>query len=90
MYTAAKAGQPMLGATSDTEIAKALLSGAFSNISNPTHCLQESMATLRSAHLKRRLDELQKQADEASRRGNSELAGELAREIFATIKKQVD
>lgn len=89
MYTAAKEGKPMLAATSDSEIAKAVMSGAFSNVSNPTHCLQESISTLRSANLKRRLDELQKQAEEATRRGNSDLARELAREIVATIKKQV-
>lgn len=89
MYTAAREAQPMLSVTSDSNIAKALLSGAFSSISNPTHCLQEAIARLRNVHRKDKLRELQTQAEEAGRRGDSELERQLFREIMAT-RKQVD
>jgi DNA primase len=89
MYTAAKDGQPMLTATDDPKIAKALLSGAFSNVSNPAQCLEGAIATLRSVHLKRKLRDLQVQAEEAGRRGDADLERKLIREIMVT-RKQVD
>jgi len=88
MYTAAKEGQPMLSVTSDPGIAKALLSGAFANVTSPTHCLEEAVTTLESVQRKRKLAELQEQIEEAGRRGNSELERELIREIML-IRKQV-
>lgn len=89
MYSAAREGQPMLSATSDTNIAKALLSGAFSAVPNPEQCLQDAIKRLRSVHQRERLAELQKQVEEAERRGDAELARQLAHEIVAT-RKQVD
>jgi DNA primase len=89
MYTAAKEGQPMLSVTGDANIARALLSGAFSNVSSPKHCFDEAVGTLRSVHLKEKLRLLQVQAEEAGRRGDTELERELIREIMVT-RKQVD
>ncbi len=88
MYTAAKEGKPMLSVTSDPGIAKALLSGAFANVSNPSHCLAEAAGTLESTRKKRKLAELQTQIEEAGRRGDSELERQLIREIML-IRKQV-
>ncbi len=90
MYTAARDGQPMLSATGDANIAKALLSGAFANVANPKHCFEEAFDTLRNVHLKEKLAGLQVQAEEAGRRGDADLERELIREIMATRKKQVD
>jgi len=89
MYTAAKAGQPMLSVTSDPGIAKALLSGAFASVSSPSHCLQEATTTLRAAQRKRELAQLQLQIEEAGRRGDSELERQLIRDIML-LRKQVD
>ena len=90
MYTAARDGQPMLSVTDDANIAKALLSGAYSNVSNPKHCFEEAFGTLRNVHLKEKLAGLQVQAEEAGRRGDTELERQLIGEIMATRKKQVD
>ena len=89
MYTAAKEGQPMLSVTDDSNIAKALLSGAYANVSSPKHCFEEAVKTLRNVHLKKELSALQLQADEAERRGDAELSRKLFRKIMA-IRKQVD
>jgi DNA primase len=90
MYTAAKDGQPMLSVTDDANIAKALLSGAFSDVSNPKHCFDEAFKTLRNVQVSEELAALQVQLEEAGRRGDTELARELIGEIMATRKKQVD
>jgi hypothetical protein len=90
MYTAAKDGQPMLSVTDDANIAKALMSGAYANVSSSKHCFEEAFKTLRNVHLKETLAELQVQLEEAGRRGDTELARELIGEIMATRKKQVD
>lgn len=89
MYSAARAGNPMLSVTSDPNIAKAILSGAFANLSNPTHSLEDAIKRLRTIQLRPKLAELQSQAEDAERRGDTELARQLFREILAT-RKQVD
>lgn len=89
MYTAAKNGQPMLSVTDDSNIAKALMSGAYSNVSSPQHCFKEAVSTLRNVHLRQKLAALQIQLEEAGRRGDAELSRELLREIMVT-RKQVD
>ncbi len=87
MYTAAKEGRPMLSVTSDPGIAKALLSGAFANVSSPSHCLTEAADTLERAQKKHKMAKLQEQIEEAGRRGDSELQHQLLREI-KLIRKQ--
>lgn len=89
MYEAAREGQPMISVTSDPGIAKALLSGAYSAVENPSHTLEESITSLKRDERTRRLSELQVQVEEAGRRKDSELERQLVSEIIA-IRKQVD
>ncbi|MBL4636522.1 MAG: DNA primase [Kofleriaceae bacterium] len=89
MYEAAREGKPMLSVTSDPNIAKALLSGAFAGVESPRHCLEESISTLKREGRTRKLRELQVQVEEAGRRRDSDLERQLVSEIIA-IRKQVD
>ncbi len=89
MYAAAREGRPMLSETHDPGIAKALLSGAFSAVSSPEHCLKESIGTLKREQRTRKTHELQVQLEEAGRRKDADLQRELARQLMA-LRKQVD
>ena len=89
MYAAAKEGKPMLSVIDDRGIAKALLSGAYVGVASPSHCLEEAANSLRFAQRMREVAKLQKQIEEANRRGETELARQLFREIML-LRKQVD
>tara|TARA_R110002096_G_scaffold408075_3_gene607030 strand:- start:4086 stop:5885 length:1800 start_codon:yes stop_codon:yes gene_type:complete len=89
MYTAAKEGKPMLSVTDDPGIAKALLSGAYVGVASPSHCLEETANSLKHAQRMREVAKLQKQIEEANRRGDTELERQLIREIML-LRKQVD
>ncbi|MEM9494042.1 MAG: toprim domain-containing protein, partial [Myxococcota bacterium] len=90
MYCAACQGSPMLAAAPDDIgpiAARHMLSGAYATMKDPNQGLLEVIASLR--HPRRRLAQLQRQADEARRRGDEALERELVHEILTT-RRQVD
>lgn len=89
MYLAAREGNPMLSVTDDPNIAGAVLARSFCDVPNPTNALKDSIEQLRRVALRRQLSSLQMQAEEAERRGDSERARQLIREILAN-RKQVN
>lgn len=92
MYCAARQGTSMLAVTPDDIsplIAKHVLAGSYATVTDPEHCLLEAVSQLRQGQRRRRLAELQRQADDAKRRGDSERERQLVREILTT-RRQVD
>lgn len=92
MYSAARQGSSMLAAAPDDIspfIAKHVFAGSYATVSDPTHCLVEAVARLRHTRRQRQLARLQRQAEDARRRGDTDLERQLVREIL-TIRKQVD
>ena len=92
MYCAARQGSPILSAAPDDVspfIAKKVFSGAYADVKDPSHSLLEVAAYLRRENQRRRLADLSRQAQEANRRGDADLARQLTQELL-TLRKQVD
>lgn len=92
MYCAARQGSPMLSAASediDPSIAQHVLAGTYASVEDPAHCLAEAVNRLRHGRKRIRLEQLQKQAQEARRRGDVALERRLFSEILTT-RRQVD
>ncbi len=92
MYCAARQGESLLSVASDDIeplLAKHVLMGSYAAVADPAHSLVE--ATRRLAHMRNRirLGELQRQAEDARRRGDKERARQLVHEIVKT-RRQVD
>jgi DNA primase len=92
MYCAARQGSPMLSAAPEDIgplIAKHVLAGTYASVEDPAHCLAEAVNRLRRGRDRSRLVQLQKQAQDARRRGDVALERRLVREILTT-RRQVD
>ncbi|HWN70962.1 MAG TPA: toprim domain-containing protein, partial [Haliangium sp.] len=92
MYCAARQGSPMLSAAPEDIgplIAKHVLAGTYASVEDPAHCLAEAVNRLRQGRNRSRLVQLQKQAQDARRRGDVALERRLVREILTT-RRQVD
>jgi DNA primase len=93
MYSAALRGQAPITAAPDdlpSHIAKKLLSGEYASVPDPAHTLLGIVTQLRqSLPRDQRLASLQRQAEEAGRRGDAALQRQLVLEIYET-RKQVD
>ncbi|MBT8495449.1 MAG: DNA primase [Deltaproteobacteria bacterium] len=96
MYSAQRSGEHMLSALPDdgsdpmvAQIAKYVFAGSYSEVKDPAHTLSETVASLLQVRKRARLELLQKQADEAGRRGDVERQRQLVREIVET-RRQVD
>lgn len=70
-------------------IAKHVFSGSYATVKDPAHSLLEAAKRLRDKRAKERLRDLQRQAEEAKRRGDTDLERQLTHEII-TMRKQVD
>jgi hypothetical protein len=92
MYSAAREGQPIHSAAPDDlspHIAKQVLAGNYASVTDPAHCLEEAVQRLVEAQRRTKLADLQQRAENARRRGDTELERTLVREIL-TIRRQVD
>jgi hypothetical protein len=92
MYCAARQGSPMLSAAPEDIgplIAEHVLAGTYASVEDPAHCLAEAVNRLRQRRSRSRLVQLQKQAQDARRRGDVALERRLFREILTT-RRQVD
>lgn len=93
MYSAALRGQAPIAAAPDDLtplIAEKLLSGCYASVPDPAHTLAEVVTRLRQTRPARlQLAELQRQAEEAGRRGDAALQRQLVVQILET-RKQVD
>lgn len=93
MYSAALRGlAPITAAPDDLppHIAQKLLSGCFASVPDPAHTLSEVVTGLKQVRpARQRLAELQRQAEEAGRRGDAALQRQLVVQILET-RKQVD
>lgn len=82
----------MLSAASediDPVIAQHVLAGTYASVEDPAHCLTEAVTRLRHGRKRTRLEQLQKQAFDARRRGDHDLERRLFSEILTT-RRQVD
>jgi len=96
MYSAARSGKHLLSALPDTgsdpmiaQIAKHVLAGNYGTVKDPAHTLGEVVTRLLQVRKRARLEVLQRQADEAGRRGDLALQRQIVREIVET-RRQVD
>lgn len=95
IYSAARQGSPVPYALSAAPedigplIAKHVLAGTYASVKDPTHCLTEAVGRLRSGRRRTQLALLQRQAEDARRRGDEALERQLVREILTT-RRQVD
>lgn len=92
MYCAARQGLSILEAAPDDIsplVAKYVLAGSYASVKDPSHSLNETMVQLRRKRRTQRVRQLQRQAEDAKRRGDKALERQLVGEIL-TIRKQVD
>lgn len=97
MYSAARSGQHLLSALPDSDesdpmsaqIAKFVLGGNYGSVKDPAHTLGEVVSGLLKVRKREKLEGLQRQADEAGRRGDIALQRQIVREIVET-RRQVD
>lgn len=95
IYCAARQGSPMLSALEAAPediaplVAKHVLAGTYASVKDPLHCLTEAVQRLRSSRRRIQLAQLQRQAEEAGRRGDIARQRELVKEILTT-RRQVD
>jgi DNA primase len=92
MYSAAREGQSVLDAIpaqASPFIAEHVLAGAYADVQDPVHCLEEAVSRLRATRRRGHLEDLQRRALEARRRGDVALERQLVREIMST-RRQVD
>ncbi|ACY18861.1 DNA primase [Haliangium ochraceum DSM 14365] len=92
IYFAARQGSSMLSSAPEDIgplIAKYVLAGTYASVEDPAHCLDEALQRLRAGRSRTRLQQLQKQAYDARRRGDVALERRLVGEILKT-RRQVD
>jgi len=89
MYSAAREGRSLVSATQDPTIAKHVLSGDRGEIANPEDHLRSLASRLGHRQTRNQLEELQRQAEAAARRGDAALQRQLVRQIIE-LRKQVD
>ena len=91
MYSAARQENTLFSATEtlSPHIAKHVLQGAYANVDDPSHCLTEAVNVLRRSRQRLELEQLQKQANAARRRGDEGTERQLVRQIL-TLRKQVN
>jgi DNA primase len=93
MYSAARQGQSLLSALPDDDanqdIAAHVFSGAHASLHDPAETLRTAVRQLEKVRNRARLDDLQKRAVEARRRGDDDEVRRLSLEIV-TMRRQVD
>jgi len=88
MYSAALRGEPLV--SNVAPLAERLEQSAYSSVSNPTQTLRDAAADLRRSRTRAEVAALQREAQQAGRRGDTETERQLVSKAMTLLRKQVD
>jgi DNA primase len=91
MYSAAREGQAMWWSapSADRAMTQTILAGGYSKVADPTRCLENAISYLRRTRTTELASRLQREIEQAQRRGDAERSHQLSQELWS-LRKQVD